>query len=389
MVAAFVLALAAAVGFAGSTPAFAAACTTSAQYGECPYSPYVLNNNMWGEVSGSSQTLTATSYNDWSITGSEPDTGGVKTYPEDQENYPDPSLSGISAIDQDFALTAVPACTSTSSWEVAADDWLNSPAGGFSAIEVMVWEDTCNQYPAGKLVPGETLVMGGQTFDLYAQTGADPTYTLESTTNVTSGTINMVSVYDWLEGLGYVSNTDGLSQLNMGEEIVSTGLTGSGSSASLTWTYDESNDTVTYLPVVEHQASGYCLDNTGDKTTAGNPVQLWQCLGDAAQQWMLQTWVYPTGGTYQMLANPAGNCLTVPAGEANGDQMVIEPCDATGEPDDPNQVVTEVASGSYEELQFPDVGFCADDTGDKSSDGNKIQIWSCLSDASQQWQLTS
>jgi hypothetical protein len=163
----------------------------------------------------------------------------------------------------------------------------------------------------------------------------------------------------------------------MGEEIVSTG------GANLTWTYDESNNTVSSN--IEHQASGYCLDNTGDKTTAGNPVQLYKCLGDASQQWMLQTWVYPTGGTYQMLANPAGNCLTVPAGKANGAQMVIEPCDASGEPYDPYQVVTEVTVGSYQELKFPDVGFCVDDTGDKNFNGNKIQIYSCLGDASQQW----
>jgi hypothetical protein len=90
-----------------------------------------------------------------------------------------------------------------------------------------------------------------------------------------------------------------------------------------------------------------------------------------------------------MLANAAGNCLTVPLGVTNGDQMVIEPCDATGEPFDLYQYLTVVKVGSYQELQFPMTGtnFCADDTGNKNSNGNKIQINSCSGDAAQQWAL--
>jgi len=237
MITAFGLAIAAVAGIAGATPAFAATCTTSAQFGECSYSPYVLNNNMWGEVTGSSQTLTASSSNDWSITGSEPSGGGVKTYPEDQENYSDPPLSSLQTIVQNFTLTAVPACNASSSWEVAADNWLNADAGSSNAIEVMVWEDNCHQFPAGSNT-GDTLTINGQKFGLYAKTGTDPTYSLVSTTNVTSGTIHMADIFNWLKNLGYIKSSDGLSQLNMGEEIVST------NGSKLTWTYDRSNDSV-------------------------------------------------------------------------------------------------------------------------------------------------
>jgi hypothetical protein len=237
MIPAFGLAIVAAAGIAGATPAFAATCTTSAQFGECSYSPYILNNNMWGEVSGSSQTLTGSSFNAWSITGSEPSGGGVKTYPEDQENFSNPPVSTLGTVVQNFTLTAVPACNASSSWEVASDDWLNADAGSPNAIEIMVWEDNCHQFPAGSNT-GKTITINGQTFDLYAKTGTDPTYSLLSTTNVTSGAIHMAIIFNWLKNLGYIKSSDGLSQLNMGEEIVST------NGSKLTWTYDKCNDSV-------------------------------------------------------------------------------------------------------------------------------------------------
>jgi hypothetical protein len=382
MIAASGLVIAAIGGFAGATPALAATCTTSAQFGTCTYSPYVINNNMWGEVSASSQTLTATDYNDWSVTGSEPNTSGVKTYPENTENFPNPPLSSLQTINQDFGVTATPACNTNdnTSWEVAADDWLNGLPGSQNPIEIMVWEDNCHQYPAGSPVPGDTLTIGGQTFQLYAKTGTNPTYSLVSTSTVTSGTINTAAIFKWLEGLGYITSSDQLSQLDMGTEIVST------NGNNDTWTFDESANEV--YGSVQHQGSGYCLDNTGNKTTPGNPVQLYHCLGDASQQWSVETWQIPGGGTYQMLGNPAGNCLAVPTDQHDGDQMVIEPCDATGEPYDNYQYLQVNASGSYYELYFPhtgDTGFCADDTGDVNSNGNKIQIYSCKGNASQQW----
>lgn len=235
----FGLVIAGSASVTGVANAATATCITSAQYGKCTYGSYTLNNNMWGEVSGSSQTLTATSANDWSVTGSEPSGGGVKSYPENSEDISGPPLETIQTTDQNFGLSAAPACNASSSWEVAADDWLNGVAGSANPIEIMVWEDTCHQYPAGSNT-GKTITLNGQTFDLYAKTGTDPTYTLVSTTNVTSGTVHFMETVNWLENLGYFSSTAALDQLNMGEEIVST------NGAKLTWTFDKSNNNIVY-----------------------------------------------------------------------------------------------------------------------------------------------
>lgn len=229
---------------AGAGAASAATtCTTSAQYGQCgPYDDgaYTIKNNMWNESPSSTQTLTASSQNAWSITGSDPDADNsvspVKTYPEDEENFSGPLLYDTTVL-QNFALSAVPTCTADASWEVAADNWVNATPGGTDPIEVMVWENVCNQYPAGSNT-GKTITINGQTFDLYAKTGTDPTYTLVSTTNVKSGVVHDLDIFNWLESLGYFSNVDSLAQLNMGVEIVST------NGAGLTWTFTTSNNSV-------------------------------------------------------------------------------------------------------------------------------------------------
>jgi hypothetical protein len=194
---------------------------------------------MWGEVPGSQQTLTAASASTWTITGTEPAGGGVKTYPEDSENYSDP-VGSLNTTIQNWSMSAIPAHTGSGDWEIAADDWLNGTPGSAtqaSEKEIMVWENTYGQIPAGSNT-GKTLTINGQTFDLWAKTGSQPTYSLVSTVNLSSGVIHMVDILNWLKTLGYVTNTDILVQLNMGEEIVSTG------DVPETWTYSLYNNSV-------------------------------------------------------------------------------------------------------------------------------------------------
>jgi Glycosyl hydrolase family 12 len=232
------LALVAGVSVVGVTVASAqTVCATTAQFGECSYPPYDINNNLWNPVSGSAQTLTATSANDWNISATEPDTSGVKTYPEIQENYTD-SVGSLTTVQQNFSVTP-PAVSSGTSWEIAADDWLNGTPGNDpnGDIEIMVWYDVNNTSPAGSNT-GKTLTVGNRTFDLWANTGADPTYTLVSQETVISGTVNFVDYLNFLKSLGYVADTDTLVQLNFGEEILST------NSSPETFTFTKYNNVV-------------------------------------------------------------------------------------------------------------------------------------------------
>lgn len=224
-----------------ATASAATTCTTSAQFGMCNYPPYILNNNMWGQVSGSKQTLTATSANNWSVTGSEPSTGSVKTYPEDQMNVTDP-ISQLNTCIQNFTVSHLPAVAPGDSWEVAADDWLNGTPGdtGVSNIEVMVWTYNYHQVPAGSDT-GKVLDIPAsgsnpaQSFELWANSG---TVSLVSKTNFTHGAIHMAIILNWLKNGGYIPANAVLKQLDFGEEIAST------NNVSDTWTFSRYNNSI-------------------------------------------------------------------------------------------------------------------------------------------------
>ena len=121
--------------------------------------------------------------------------------------------------------------------------------------------------------------------------------------------------------------------------------------------------------------SGYCLDNANGSTTDGNKIQVWQCLGDANQQW---EYAAQSGG--HELVNSNGKCLDDPNDSTtNGTKVQLWTCLGNA-----NQEWTQVASGGYTEYVNAN-GMCLDDTGDSQSNGTAVQVWQCLGDAAQKW----
>jgi hypothetical protein len=220
-------------------------CMTTADNGVCgPYGAYAVNNNVWNPISGQTDTLTATSENAWSVVAVVPNQTpkAVTAYPEVQENYASIPVSSLTTVQQNFDVSHVPSKQGVGAWEIAADDWLNGTPGNEpnGAIEIMVWYDVDQTSPAGSNT-GKTLTVGNRTFDLWASApagSADNTLSLVSQETVTSGTVNFVDYLNFLEGLGYVTGTDTLQQLNFGEEILQT------NDADATFTFSSYNNVV-------------------------------------------------------------------------------------------------------------------------------------------------
>jgi DNA-binding beta-propeller fold protein YncE len=128
------------------------------------------------------------------------------------------------------------------------------------------------------------------------------------------------------------------------------------------------------------QQSGFCLDNTGGSSTDGNPVQVWSCLGNANQGWLYVPSVNGIAGDYQ-LQNSNGLCLDDPADSAvNGTRVQLWSCLGNV-----NQQWTAVtADGSFTEYVNAN-GLCLDNTGNAAADGNRVQVWACTGDAAQHW----
>jgi hypothetical protein len=170
-------------------------------------------------------------------------------------------------------------------------------------------------------------------------------------------------------------------------------------------------------------AAGMCMDDTSQGTTAGNPVQAFNCLSDANQDWTTRangTITYDTSyclslagngttsGTKAELdtcasgnagqqwgtrandeiENPAsGLCLTNPDGTTNGTQLDITACAATADQTWTIQPVRPASTGAITSKITSSK--CIDDTSDATSNGNDIQIWDCLGDSAQDWEIQS
>ncbi|SNX58014.1 ricin-type beta-trefoil lectin protein [Streptomyces sp. TLI_55] len=117
--------------------------------------------------------------------------------------------------------------------------------------------------------------------------------------------------------------------------------------------------------------TGMCLDVYGPLTDPGTPVQIWHCEHVAEMEWR-----YGSDGT---LVGFGGNCLTVVGVAADATPVEMHPCDGGK-----GQRWRRVG----EEFHGPD-GYCLDIKGPGTTDGTRVQLWTCEGVPQQQWETTT
>jgi hypothetical protein len=237
---AFMAALLAALSI--TAPAFAAANpnSTSALAGNLGpyyYTPITasnghttyVSNNMWG--CGSIQppakgaycgVQTVYAYNPgdwWVVSDQRAGNTGVLTYPDVGQVFTnasdhDPAISTFGAIQSTFAMSAQPR---KGDYEAAFDIWLN----GSLANEIMIWVYNHGQRPAGSITG--RAVIWGQHFTVWSTRGSRGTVSLVLNKNETAGQVHVLTTLQWLAGHNYITTSQGLSQVDFGWEICSTG----------------------------------------------------------------------------------------------------------------------------------------------------------------------
>ena len=209
---------------AASAPAggISATCThpsfvTSDQYGMWNQAPYFVYNDMWG-ISGYSvsQTLSACSYGNWYVTATMNNDNGdghVKTYPNSHRDWDsEPSISSLQSVTSTFAETS----PGTGIYEDAYDIWLNGIADSGST-EVMIWTENHGQVPAGNQVA--TVTLDGRSWAVWK----DGSYiAFVAGSNFTSGTMNLLTFFQWIMSQGWIPGNSTLGQVDYGVELVST-----------------------------------------------------------------------------------------------------------------------------------------------------------------------
>ena len=189
---------------------------TSDQYGMWNQSPYFVYNDMWG-ISGYSvsQTLSACSYSNWYVTATmNNDNGdGHVNVPELAQGLGQraghPSLQSVTST---FAETS----PGTGIYEDAYDIWLNGIADSGST-EVMVWTENHGQVPSGNHVA--TVTLDGRSWAVWK----DGSYiAFVAGSNFTSGTMNLLTFFQWIMSQGWIPGNSTLGQVDYGVELVST-----------------------------------------------------------------------------------------------------------------------------------------------------------------------
>ena len=115
---------------------------------------------------------------------------------------------------------------------------------------------------------------------------------------------------------------------------------------------------------------GKCVDVAGDDTGGNNTaVQLWNCQSGAVDQhWTL------SGGALHTL----GRCMDVTAaGTTSGTKVQLYDCNGTGA-----QQWVHRSDGS---LLNPQSGRCLDDPGGSTANGARLQLWDCNGTVAQRW----
>jgi hypothetical protein len=183
--------------------------------------------NEWniGSLPNTQQTTYAYSPGDWQVVANIPaGNTAVITGPDTQQDMynahqVDPAISSFTEIKSTYSVT-MPQSSAIDA-EANYDMWLNH-----WSTEVMIWTDTEKQRPAGSEVG--TYTIGGATYNFWSRPGTKNSYprgpfSFVLTQNQPSGSVDILAVLQWLINNKYIPASSGLTDVEFGFELCSTG----------------------------------------------------------------------------------------------------------------------------------------------------------------------
>ena len=180
-------------------------------------SGFYVDTDTWNAANYQvSQTMYVCDYNNWYVVANmnnDTHDGAVKTYPNVHMDFnAAPAISSFSTISSSFAHKG----PHVGIYEFAYDIWLNGVASSGST-EVMIWTDNYNQVPSGSSL--DTVTYDGQSYNVYK---AGSYIAFVETNNVTSGTVNLLSFFNYIIGKSWIPPSSTLGAIDYGIELVST-----------------------------------------------------------------------------------------------------------------------------------------------------------------------
>jgi hypothetical protein len=152
--------------------------------------------------------------------------------------------------------------------------------------------------------------------------------------------------------------------------LTAVGASTGSTSVSFTWTVKAAANTGPKGPV-RLNLGGKCLDDTGNKSTNGNKIQIWACNGGAGQNW-----TYAQDGTLRI----NGKCLDAAGnGTKVGTKLQLWSC-----LNHTNQMWTAAYAA---ELAGAQSGLCLADPAASTKNGTQVELGQCQKGTSVEWTL--
>ncbi|MFI6786096.1 RICIN domain-containing protein [Nonomuraea sp. NPDC050383] len=192
-----------------------------------------------------------------------------------------------------------------------------------------------------------------------------------SATGMLLGTVNVASTGGWDTFTDVSANLGGAPAGTTTLYLVFRGPTGQGYLFDVdAFTLDTGTSSPGSTSAVKGVGSGRCLDVSGGSPANGAQVRIWDCNGQAAQQW--------TSTSSGELRVYGTKCLDVNgAGTADGTAVIIWDCNGQA-----NQQWRLNADGT---ITAVGANKCLDVSGAGTANGTKVQIWTCNGGANQKW----
>ncbi|GAA4332949.1 hypothetical protein GCM10023086_64000 [Streptomyces venetus] len=203
------LALGATVGLA-SAPASAAVWNSCDQWGQTNLNGYTLYNNIWGGGAGS-QCIWANSGTNWGIWADHPNTGGIKSYPN-QTKAINKSITALGSLSSSYNVS-VP---SSGAYNTSYDIWDTD-----HDYEIMLWVNKTG--PVGPLGSSQGSVsLGGHSWNVFKGTnGANEVFSFIRTSNSSSGTVNILPILKWIKDTKQWMGNETIGDVQFGYEVTS------------------------------------------------------------------------------------------------------------------------------------------------------------------------
>jgi hypothetical protein len=203
----------------------AAVWSSTDRWGTWSSGGYILYNNIWGSGYGP-QTIWANSATNWGVWANHPNTGGIKSYPN-QTKWSGKKLSALGTCSATLSLST----PSGGAWAATFDLWDSS-----NQHEIMLWLNyTSNSNGSGNIkpisytwnasgnpVPTHTNVsIGGHTWNVFrGHNGGNNVYSFLRTSKTNNATIDLKAIMNWVRARGWFGDIT-VGNLQFGYEITS------------------------------------------------------------------------------------------------------------------------------------------------------------------------